>query len=203
MRHQFAMIVMTCNMTVAMLLYVAAFPTQAMAQSAPQNDKGTQAPKKSSAAPPELINLPTNSDKIPHVTAQINQQTTPPGSPSLSKAQSGMEIISDTLGVDFGQYMRRLHIVVQARWSVLIPQSARAPAKELDTAVLSFSILKDGTVTGIKIEQSSGNESLDRAAWAAITYGPLPRLPEEFKGSDLRLRCNFLYHPSPSPESKK
>jgi TonB family protein len=199
-RHQLAMIARTCNMTVAMLLYVAAFSAQAMAQAAPQYDKSVQTSKNSSATPAEIIDLTnTNSDKIPHHPAKTNQQTTAPpeGSP-----RGGMEILSDTLGVDFGQYMSRLHFVVKSRWSVMIPQSARVPARKLGTAVLSFSILKDGTVEGMKMEQSSGDESLDRAAWAAIATGHLPRLPEEFKGSDLRLRCNFLYNPSPAPETK-
>jgi TonB family protein len=109
--------------------------------------------------------------------------------------RGAMEIVSDTLGVDFGPYMQRLHVVVQNRWDVLIPQVALPPVMKKGTVVLEFSILKDGTVTGLKVISSSGDEALDRAAYGAILTGKLPQLPPNFTGDYLTLHAHFYYNP--------
>lgn len=106
-----------------------------------------------------------------------------------------IEILSDTQGVDFGPYMKRLHVAVQGRWDVLIPQAALPPIMKKGVVVLQFAILKDGTVTGLQIVRSSGDESLDRAAYGAITTGNLPQLPQEFTGPYLMIRAAFYYNP--------
>ena len=109
--------------------------------------------------------------------------------------RGAMEIVSDTLGVDFGPYMKRLHVVVQNRWDVLIPPVALPPVMKKGTVVLEFSILKDGTVTGLKVISGSGDEALDRAAFGAILTGKLPQLPQNFTGDYLTLHAHFFYNP--------
>ncbi len=109
--------------------------------------------------------------------------------------RGAMEIMSDTLGVDFGPYMQRLHVVVQNRWDVLIPQVALPPVMKKGTVVLEFSILKDGTVSGLKVISSSGDDALDRAAYGAILTGKLPQLPPNFTGDYLTLHAHFYYNP--------
>jgi hypothetical protein len=43
---------------------------------------------------------------------------------------------------------------------------------------------------------TSGDVSLDRAAWGGITASnPFPPLPKEFGGSYLSLRFRFYYNP--------
>jgi TonB family protein len=110
--------------------------------------------------------------------------------------QEGMEILSDTLGVDFGPYMKRLHYTVQKHWDPLIPESALPPVMKKGVVVIEFSIGRDGKVTGMKLISSSGDVALDRAAWGAITDAiPLPRLPAQFAGEYLELRARFYYNP--------
>jgi TonB family protein len=107
-----------------------------------------------------------------------------------------MEILSDTLGVDFGPYMKRLHYTVQDHWDPLIPESARPPVMKKGVVVIQFRIEKDGKVTGMKLVASSGDVALDRAAWGAITDAiPLPQLPTQFAGEFLELRAIFFYNP--------
>lgn len=113
-----------------------------------------------------------------------------------TKRTEGMEILSDTLGVDFGPYMKRLHYAVQNSWDPLIPESARPPVMKKGVVVIRFRIEKDGRVTGMKLEASSGDVALDRAAWGAITDAiPLPQLPVQFTGEFLELRALFFYNP--------
>ncbi len=107
-----------------------------------------------------------------------------------------LEILSDTLGVDFGPYMRRLRQTVQEHWDPLIPQSAMPPEMKKGTVIIEFAILKDGRVSGLRVVKSSGDPALDRAAYGAITYAiPLPNLPQQFAGDYLLLRAHFLYNP--------
>jgi prolyl oligopeptidase len=115
----------------------------------------------------------------------------------LAGRREGIEILSDTLGVDFGPYMKRLHSVVQQQWELLMPESALAPMRKEGLVVIEFSIRKDGTVQGMKLASGSGDVNLDRAAWSAITNAtPLPTLPAQFTGDSLRLRTNFFYNPA-------
>ena len=107
-----------------------------------------------------------------------------------------LEILSDTLGVDFGPYLKRLRQTVQDHWDQLIPQSAMPPEMKKGTVVIEFAILKDGKVAGLRVIAGSGDIALDRAAYGAITYAmPLPQLPTNFAGDYLLLRARFLYNP--------
>jgi len=108
--------------------------------------------------------------------------------------RGGMEILSDTMGVDFGPYMKRLRYAVQKSWEP--PESAMPPIMRKGVVVIEFSITKDGRVTGMKLVSGSGDVSLDRAAWAAITGAiPLPNLPKDFAGDYLTVRGLFYYNP--------
>ncbi len=100
-----------------------------------------------------------------------------------AEKQGGIEILSDTMGVDFGPYVKRLHYTVQTHWTPLIPASALSPEKKQGFVVIEFSIKKDGKIVGMKLVSSSGDVSLDRAAWGAIIDAiPLSQLPVEFAG---------------------
>ena len=110
--------------------------------------------------------------------------------------REGMEILSDTLGVDFGPYMKRLRFTVQNHWDPLIPESAMPPVMKKGVVVIEFIIDKTGHVSGMKLVSSSGDVALDRAAWGAITDAiPLPNLPVQFAGQNLQIRARFYYNP--------
>ena len=110
--------------------------------------------------------------------------------------RGGMEILSDTMGVDFGPYMKRLTFTVLDHWEPLMPESAMPPISRKGVVVIEFSITKDGRVMGMKLVSGSGDVSLDRAAWGAITgANPLPALPKNFAGDYFTIRGHFLYNP--------
>lgn len=107
-----------------------------------------------------------------------------------------LEILSDTLGVDFGPYLKRLRQTVQDHWDQLIPQSAMPPEMKKGIVTIEFAILKDGSISGLRVISGSGDVALDRAAYGAITYAvPLPHLPAQFGGDYLLLRAKFFYNP--------
>ena len=107
-----------------------------------------------------------------------------------------LEILSDTMGVDFGPYLQRVYIDVKTNWYNLIPESVEMKKGKLS---LTFHIKKDGHVEGLVIRTSSGDVSLDRPAYGAITASdPFPPLPKEFAGQDLELLFRFYYNPDKS-----
>lgn len=110
--------------------------------------------------------------------------------------RGNLEILSDTMGVDFGPYLRRLKETVSDHWYQIMPQSAMPPEMKKGVVVVEFAILKDGRVAGLRVIKPSGDVPLDRAAYGAITYSiPMPQLPREFGGEYLLLRAHFLYNP--------
>jgi hypothetical protein len=113
-----------------------------------------------------------------------------------------LEILSDTYGVDFGPYLKRLRVVVQKHWEPLVPEVAGPPIRKTGTLVVEFYIMKDGSIKGMTLIKGSGDRSLDEAAWGALTSSiPFERLPIEFPGDHLLLRARFLYNPSPQGEA--
>ena len=102
-----------------------------------------------------------------------------------------LEILSDTQGVDFGPYLQRLVQEVRAHWYELIPESAEMKRGKLK---IEFAIMKDGSVRGLRVAQSSGDVALDRPAYGSITGSdPFPPLPTEFGGQFLTLRFTYYY----------
>ena len=110
-----------------------------------------------------------------------------------------LDVLSDTMGVDFGPYLARVLHDVRENWYRIIPESARAPLMKKGKVSIEFAILKDGQVAGLQIVGSSGDVALDRAAYGGITASkPFPPLPTEFGGQYLALRFHFYYNPDRS-----
>lgn len=116
--------------------------------------------------------------------------------PTGGGIKSNMDILSDTMGVDFGPYLSRVLHDVRLNWYQLIPEIARAPLMKKGRVAIEFAIMKDGSVAGMRLVDPSGDVSLDRAAWGGITASnPFPPLPGEFRGQYLALRFRFFYNP--------
>ncbi|HEX4424547.1 MAG TPA: TonB C-terminal domain-containing protein [Terriglobales bacterium] len=112
-------------------------------------------------------------------------------------ATGPVEVLSDTMGVDFGPYLQRVVHDVRINWYNLIPESARAPLMKKGKVSIEFAITKDGKVAGMHyVDPTSGDVALDRAAYGGITASnPFPPLPSEFGGQYLGLRFTFYYNP--------
>jgi TonB family protein len=109
--------------------------------------------------------------------------------------QAGAQILSDTQGVDFSEYMRRLHNDIQRNWDPLIPEEVQAPLMKKGVTGIRFTILPDGRIGSMILESPSGDRALDEAAWHGITSeGQFPPLPKAFHGPLLELRVGFFYN---------
>ncbi|HZC36439.1 MAG TPA: TonB family protein [Chthoniobacterales bacterium] len=110
---------------------------------------------------------------------------------SKARAQGQVDVLSDTMGVDFGPYLTRILREIKANWVRQLPESALSGLKRGKLAI-EFYILRDGRTTGMALTDSSGDVALDRSAWGGITASdPFPALPNEFAGQYLKLRIRF------------
>jgi TonB family protein len=194
-------------------------PQPQAAQQQPQPQPGTQVPPQPPTTETAKLDAPQpkqNPFKMTSPSASINQaiQAAANGQPSnpverydrsgergagirpKTDVRGAMEIMSDTMGVDFGPYMKRLHVTVEDHWFPLIPEIALPPMMKRGRVVIEFDIMPDGSLQGLTVVGSSGDTALDRAAFGALQNSvPLPRLPKEFSGKFLRIRAAFYYNP--------
>jgi TonB family protein len=123
------------------------------------------------------------------------------GSPKAGRStatSSGVEILSDTRGVDFGPYVKQVIKATYGAWLKVIPESARPPQDKQGRVGIRFKIDPMGHVSGMVLEHPSGDIGLDRAAWGGIIgASPYPPLPAEFTGPYLELRFGFFYNVDP------
>ena len=85
----------------------------------------------------------------------------------------------------FTYYIERMLALIESRWyKPSVPPGARARVR--------FVILKSGKVEGIRLEESSGNSSFDRAALRAMyAANPLPPLPPAYGKPSLTIHLSF------------
>jgi outer membrane biosynthesis protein TonB len=115
----------------------------------------------------------------------------PSGRPSINS--TGYEILSDTQGVDFEPYIRRLLALVRAGWIPLLPEETNPPLRKKGTTLIRFTIKSDGTLAYMHLDDSTHDRAIDEAAWGSIkSVGQYPPLPAAFKGPQLDLRIQFL-----------
>ena len=136
----------------------------------------------------------------PMLIAQAQSEPTPPAEqrkespPAMSE---GVEILSDTMGVDFKPYLQKVMFEIKRHWYDLMPVVVKPPIMKAGIVIIQFAIRKDGTIAGLHLNQSSVDVTMDRAAYGAITASnPFRPLPPEFRGSYLALRIKFRYNPN-------
>lgn len=106
---------------------------------------------------------------------------------------TGVDILSDTMGVDFNPYLKKIIREIYNTWLPLIPEEARPPLNKQGVTQIRFTILPDGRIGAMHLDGSTQDQALDRAAWGSITgVGQFPPLPSQFHGPNLELRIHYL-----------
>jgi TonB family protein len=105
---------------------------------------------------------------------------------------SGVEILSDTQGVNFGPYIRQSLQTIKNEWITLLPEEARPPVNLQGETVIRFTVSPDGKISEMHLDAISHQKKLDLAAWGSIvSVGQLPPLPADFSGPNLQVRIHF------------
>jgi TonB family protein len=108
--------------------------------------------------------------------------------------KSGVEVLSDTQGVDFGPYLARVVESVRRNWYAIMPEEVNPPISKTGRVVIDFSIIRNGSTGPVIVRLPSGDIALDRAAQGGITgANPFPPLPGAFHGDHIDLRFSFFY----------
>ena len=110
---------------------------------------------------------------------------------------TGVDVLSDTMGVDFGPYLNKLIREIYNNWIPLIPEEARPPLNKSGETLIRFTILPNGTVGGMHLDGSTHDDAINRAAWGSVNGQQFPPLPPEFKGPLLELRIHYLVNKNP------
>jgi TonB family protein len=135
------------------------------------------------------------------------QQATPPvvsppeGHKESSSPGQVSLILSETLGVDFAPYLNKSVLPrIRDNWCPLMPEEAKSPIRKKGEVAIEFSILKDGSVAGMRLDGSTADTHMERAAWGGIlNSNPFPPLPAEFEGKYIKLQLLFTYNVDHKP----
>jgi TonB family protein len=131
----------------------------------------------------------------PAILAGLEPTQKPASAGVDSAAGIGVDILSDTQGVDFDPYLRQMLKLLQKNWEAIMPEEAKMGEK--GKVKVTLEILPDGTLAigDPQIEKSSDVKVLDEAAMNAIRHSvPFASLPQQFHGPYVKLRVLFLYN---------
>jgi periplasmic protein TonB len=161
---------------------------------------------------PEIAEqIPKFKDTVkPEESKRINkriqkQELTPPpnavpfgegGHPAVSYNQfqtaageAGISFGEGNFGDRYGWYVDAMRSRISGNWllSTISPNLMSAPR-----VYASFDIQRDGTISNIRLTQSSGNQEVDRSTLRAIqASNPLGPLPSDYSGS--KVSVNFYF----------
>lgn len=131
------------------------------------------------------------------ISDENETQTMPavPGTPGTGASpHTAVELQSDPQGADFRAYLTQILTIVRGNWRRVIPESARLGALRGRTT-MEFIINRDGKIPKMVVASSSGSDPLDRAAAAGLSMSdPLPPLPDDYRGFQVRLAFTFSYN---------
>jgi len=105
-------------------------------------------------------------------------------------ADQSADIQFDSMGVDFGPWLRRFKNQVERNW--LVPISAM---NYRGSVVIQFNVLRNGTITDLNVIQPAGYPSLTSSALNALKLSnPTSALPPEYPAEKVFFTVSFHYN---------
>lgn len=161
-------------------------PTKAPPTAVPE-------PEPVATAPPKEDVQKASADAMRAADSVATPEPTPPPVESGGGGGRGLSVGENSGGaapgipVDFHftYYIERMLALIESRWyKPTVPQGTRVR--------VGFVILKSGRLEGIRLEESSGVSSFDRAALRALyAANPLPPLPPAYGKPSLTVHLSF------------
>ena len=139
---------------------------------------------------PGSMALPSNQGNVPGSMAFPSNQGLVADPTSIR-----IEMLTDTQGVDFQTYLRRLVEDVKRKWNVSMPSDVLNGQK--GKTILRFQIERDGHLNkhGPRVEWPSTSGALDNVVLNVVrNSAPFERLPKEFHGRRIEIRLSFFYN---------
>ena len=162
------------------------------------NDPGTvgnDAPRTASRIPPPGVQAPLSGGSLGEVMQNleryVDQETF--DNPSGGGGQFGPSIQFDTMGVEFGPWIRRFIAQIKRNW--LVPYAAMAFKGH---SVVTFNVHKNGTLTDVTVIQPSTIDSFNLSARnALLASDPTQPLPSEYPADKAFFTVTFYYNERP------
>jgi TonB family protein len=146
-------------------------------------------PKPAAAAKSKTAPEPPPSNAIPY--GQGGRPAMAYGQFSTGAGAGGISFGDATFGNQYGWYVDAITRAISQNWlkSTVDTRMDKAPR-----VYLTFDIARNGKVSGVGVQQSSGIPSLDRSAQRAVLASdPLPALPADYRGSSVNVVFFFEY----------
>ena len=106
--------------------------------------------------------------------------------------EQSADIQFDSMGVDFGPWLRRFKNQVERNW--LLPQAAIGSRER--SVVIQFAVLRNGTIVDLQIVQPADPAPLTTAALNALKLSnPTAMLPPEYPIDRVLITVTFRYMP--------
>jgi periplasmic protein TonB len=149
-------------------------------------------PPKPNAAPPTPKSAPTAeppANAVPY--GQGGRPALSYGQFSTGAGDAGIGFGDAAFGDRYASYVSAITRAISNNWlrSMVDARIQRAPR-----VYLTFKIAKNGKISDLEVQQSSGIPTLDRSAQRAVLASdPLPALPADYRGSDVSVNFYFEY----------
>jgi TonB family protein len=126
------------------------------------------------------------------ITPAHAQATAPASWPQSSDLKVGLELLTDTNGVNIDSYVKNLISDLKKHWLPLVKEAANQRPTKPEETTIGFTIGSDGSILAMQLEDSTHNTPFDKAAWSATkgtTYLPPPA---GMKDPNLKVRVHFV-----------
>ncbi|OGP12949.1 MAG: hypothetical protein A2052_05600 [Deltaproteobacteria bacterium GWA2_54_12] len=116
------------------------------------------------------------------------------------KGEVGKTLSLNTSELKYQKYLMDMKTKIEFHWEY--PQLAARNGWQ-GSLKINFKINRDGSVSDISLERSSGYPMLDDAAITAVRLSaPFPPFPENFSIEDISIKGQFIYHLIVMPEGR-
>ena len=102
----------------------------------------------------------------------------------------GVDILSDTSGVNLAPYVRNLVSDLKKHWSSQAAQSNQPSLKQQET-VITLTIAPNGQLYAMQLETPGHDSALNQAAWNAAKTTSFSPPPAGMADPNLKLRVHF------------
>ena len=154
-------------------------------QKAPVEEAKPLPPKKATPAPPKVASVPREPKKV-------RPATPAPAVPEETNPISSLEGAREGVDVSTNYYIQNMVAQIARRWR---PPGSIRYDRNVQPVIVYFKIQKDGRLTSISVETSSGRKDLDLSAERAVMETKsIPPLPPNLMQEDT-LGVHFKFIP--------
>jgi TonB family protein len=164
--------------------------------AAKADEAKAETPKTPPKKPEPKIPVPKKPEAKSKAAAKKVAETKPPAPAAEEKplgvsvgvGGEGAGIAVDAASFPFSYFLAAIERKVSDNWFSAVSEGAKGL-----TCIIYFKLMRDGSVSDVRVETSSGNAYFDRAAERAVkSAAPFPPLPGAFTDPSLGIHFTFV-----------